>query len=119
MSYQSSSTIKIEITEHVSVTLQGRVDAFNVPELRQKLDGYLKKGATNFLVDLAEVSFMDSAGLAALVSLLKYSRSVMGDVKLVWPKNPDAQRILKLTRFDRVFKMVNNIDDGVKCFTSA
>ncbi|MDM8531705.1 STAS domain-containing protein [Anaerolineales bacterium HSG25] len=113
--------MKIEISEHIIriyiITLDGRVDAFHVPKLRETLQAYQDKGATNFVIDLSAVLFMDSAGMATLVSLLKYARTVMGDVKLVWPTNFEAQRILKLTRFDRVFEMVNDSSEGVYRFT--
>ena len=101
--------MNILVTEHVIrtvvVALQQRLDAFSAPELRARLDQLLESGAQRFVIDLADVSFLDSAGMAALVSVLKRARQGGGDVRLVWPSEEGARRILHLTKFDRVFSM--------------
>jgi anti-anti-sigma factor len=100
----------INVTEQIvrttTVKLDGRIDAFNVGGLRAQFSRLIDEGATEFIVDLSDVTFLDSAGMAALVSLLKQARSNGGDVSLVWPKLEAAQRILRLTKFDRVFTML-------------
>ncbi len=102
--------MEIEVTEQIirntTVALTGRIDAFNVGALRERFSQLIEDGATQFVVDLGNVSFLDSAGMAALVSLLKQARSKGGDVSLVWPKLEAAKRILRLTKFDRVFTML-------------
>lgn len=92
------------------VSASGRIDAFTVAELTDQFDQLLADGATNFIIDLAQVTFLDSAGIAALVSLLKKARKRGGDVKLVWPAAAEAQRIFRLTRFDKVFVMYESAD---------
>ena len=87
------------------VSPQGRVDAFSIKTLARRFDSLLDQGHAQFVVDLSNVSFLDSAGIAALVTLLKRARQMGGDVKLVWPQSETASRILKLTKFDRVFDM--------------
>jgi len=52
--------------------------------------------------------------LAALVSLLKQSRSAGGTVIMVKPVNENALRILMLTKFDRVFHMSDTVDSAVR-----
>jgi anti-sigma B factor antagonist len=85
-------------------------DAFDAPNIQEGFDDLLAKGFINFVIDLTEVSFMDSAAMAILVGLLKQTREKGGYVKLVWPKRRAAQHILSLTRFDRVFEMVDSVD---------
>jgi anti-sigma B factor antagonist len=110
----------VKITEHVVrvvvVAPQERVDAFNATELRAELERLSADGATNLVMDLSAVPFLDSAGLAALVSALKRSRLAGGDVKLVWPKEKAAQRILSLTKFDRVFDWFESTEEAVEAF---
>ena len=65
----------VEQTKRIVVlTFSDRLDAFNAPNARAEIDGLLADGAVNFVVDLTEVSFMDSAGVAVMVNLLKRSR---------------------------------------------
>lgn len=112
--------MELETREHVLtihvVTAHGRLDAFSVPELRERLLALSTQGGRHFVVDLSGVDFLDSAGMAALVSLLKHARQVGGDVHLVWPASDAARRILHLTRFDRVFKMHDNVDEALDLF---
>lgn len=106
--------LQIQYLEHiiriVAINLTGRLDAFEAPVLRQKCDEYLADGVNHFVFDLTNISMLDSAGLAVLVSVLKRARLKSGDVRLVWPKDVSASRILKLTRFDQVFTSIEAAD---------
>lgn len=102
-----------ELLRIVHIAPEGRIDAFSVAKLREKFEDLLDEEAERFVVDLSETTFLDSAGMAALVSLLKRARQAGGDVMLVWPKLEAAQRILKLTKFDRVFTMLDRAEDAV------
>ncbi len=112
--------MNIDVTEHivriVVVAPRDRVDAFTAPALRQHMDRLLAEGARYFVVDLSSVPFLDSAGMAVLVSLLKRARQADGDVKLVWPVAEAAKRVLRLTKFDRVFAMHETADTAIKDF---
>ena len=110
--------MNIQTTEHsiriAHIALEGRVDAFHIQALQAHFTAQLEAGIVNYVVDLSAVTFLDSAGIAALVSLLKKSRSAGGDVSLVWPKVEEASRILKLTKFDRVFSMFNDATSALQ-----
>jgi len=65
----------LQITEHTKrisvLTFTDRLDAFNAPDARQQITDQMEAGAVNFVVDISQVTFMDSAGIAVLVNLLK------------------------------------------------
>ncbi len=109
-----------DVSEHVfriiTVAPHDRIDAMSAPELRQQLQTWLDKGVTYFVIDLATVPFLDSAGMAVLVSILKRARLAGGDVKLVWPRLEGARRILNLTKFDRVFAMADSAEAARQSF---
>jgi anti-sigma B factor antagonist len=90
----------------VTVTLDGRLDALRAPALRAEFDEVVAAGARQVVVDLAGVTFVDSAALAALVRLRRRCTAEGGQVTLVRPAAEDALRIFQLTQFDRVFTMV-------------
>jgi anti-sigma B factor antagonist len=104
-----------EMTVHV-ITLNERIDAFSAPDLRQEIERLLEEGANRFVIDLAQVPFFDSAAMAVFVSALKRARQAGGDVKLVWPQEEAAQRIIHLTKFDRVFDMADNAQEARRQF---
>jgi len=104
----------VVITKHSQaialVKPDSQFDAFDAPNIQKGFNELLAKGFVNFVVDLTDVSFMDSAAMAILVGLLKQTREKDGYVKLVRPKRKAAQHILGLTRFDRVFEIVDSVD---------
>jgi anti-anti-sigma factor len=112
--------MEITVDEHIVrilvVAPQGRIDAFTAPDLRQRLTA-LGESGVNFVINLAAVPFIDSAGMAVLVSLLKHVRQSGGDVKLVWPEAEAARRIFTLTRFDRVFDIAEDVPAALKQFS--
>jgi anti-sigma B factor antagonist len=89
----------------VHVELFGRVDAASVISQREKLRALVAEGNTRFVVDLSRVDFLDSAGMAMLVSLMKQARQAGGDLRVVRPTDESVQRILHLTRLDLVLNM--------------
>ncbi len=57
------------------VAVEGDVDAASAPELKAELETLLSGGRQDFAIDMAEVRFMDSAGIATLVQLFKRVRT--------------------------------------------
>jgi len=86
----------------VVVIVSGEVDTTTVADLHAVFDQLVARGAQNYVIDLGDVSFMDSSGLAALAGLYKRIRIGQGDVRLCNLRG-EMRRIIELTRFDRVF----------------
>ena len=49
------------------VSLRGEIDVYTAPRLRQTLIDLVEGGATNIVVDMERVDFLDSTGLGVLV----------------------------------------------------
>lgn len=92
-----------------SVILAGRLDAGNAQTLKETLNQIIEGGVTHLVVDLAQVPFIDSAGLAALVSALKSSRRAGGNV-LLSAIQPQARTVFSLTMLDRVFNIYTSME---------
>ncbi len=94
---------RIEEREGVVLVLpQGNLYAETVDDFQALVDELLRAGRQYFVVDLGSVSFIDSAGLGALVRLYKRVRLGEGDVRLARVP-PSVMQILELTRLSRVF----------------
>lgn len=107
MKVQSETrTVAVEI-----ISLTGRLDALEAGGLRDVLGNLVAAGTIQIVVDLSDVEFVDSAGLAALVKGMKDARSAGGDLRLVRSQNSDAQRVFSLTKFDKVFEMADDLDE--------
>jgi anti-sigma B factor antagonist len=87
----------------VFLEVSGEVDMTVADELRDAGIAALTPLAGTVRIDLAEVTFMDSSGLAALVAI----RNRAGAEHLVIVQNPqrNVQRVLELSGLDHVFHM--------------
>ena len=64
------------------VGVSGRIDQSQTPELEQELVALLDAGHSKLIVDLSEVTYMNSGGLRCLVSVWRLARKADGDVAL-------------------------------------
>jgi anti-sigma B factor antagonist len=83
--------------------LSGEIDLESSPELRRALLEQLADGKS-VLVDLADVRYMDSSGLASLVEAYQRAKDKSLDFALVRVSEP-VLKVLKLARLDRVFSI--------------
>jgi anti-sigma B factor antagonist len=89
-------------------TVEGEIDVYSAPTLRDGLTELLQDGAS-VVVDLTEVGFLDSTGLGALVA----ARKVAADSGAQLPLVCTRERILKLftiTGLDGVFTIHPSVD---------
>lgn len=101
----------IEISQndsaHPQIKLTGRFDAFETEALREHVDGCLANGDSTLTVDLSDVNFVDSSGLAELVRAMKRCREAGGEFFLRQLSDP-VRVILELTRLDLAFEITGN-----------
>jgi len=68
----------------VFLDISGRLDAGEpLVQIRETLLAHMNSGERNFVVNLKEVSYIDSGALGALVAAYTIIRSKGGDVKLL------------------------------------
>lgn len=99
------------------VSLSGDVDAGSVHRLRAAFDTLVADGQHRFVIDLAGVPFMDSAGLAALVQLFKRVRIGEGDVRISGLQ-PPVLRIFELVRLTRVFALFDTAEQACASYNA-
>lgn len=111
--------MKYEVYEKENVTvikLSGRITLGSGDvKLRDKLVEELEKGKKKIVLDLGEVSFMDSAGLGELVAAYTSAKRHGAQVKLsnLTKKIDD---LLDITRLSSVFETYNSTEEAVKSF---
>lgn len=80
-----------------------RLDASMAVQFKDRLGGFIAEGERRLVLDLARVEFIDSSGLGVLVALLK-RQGTEGRLALA-ALRPPVERLLALTRLDRVFSI--------------
>ena len=94
------------------ITLVGEVDLHVSPVFRDSLLGLFKKNPKGILVDLTEVPYMDSSGIATLVEGLQWSRKKGGEFALVGLKENVADT-LKLAKLYGYFQVFENLEEAL------
>jgi anti-sigma B factor antagonist len=97
------STRQVENASIVDVT--GDITLYNTPEVRKILLDLLKeKRAKRVIVNLQNVKYIDSAGVASLVEGLKISRDMKSGFAL-FGLSRTTREVLELTRLLKVFEV--------------
>jgi anti-sigma B factor antagonist len=94
------------------LAVRGEVDVSTAPELRERLLGLAERGQSVAVVDLSEVSFVDSTALGVLVSGVKRLRSAGGDLRLVVTQ-PHINKVFEITGLTEVFRIFPNSAEAV------
>ncbi len=88
--------------------LSGELDIYTVAGFRQEIED-VDPAETQLVVDLSEVTLLDSSGLGALVSLLNQARVSEGRLGLVCPHRR-LRRIFEITGLRRAFVFGDDLD---------
>jgi anti-sigma B factor antagonist len=97
--------------------LSGRFDTQTAPEVNKWMQDATSSSPAQVVVDLSDVSFLDSTALSTLVQGLKRSRELKGEVRLCGLHQP-VRMIFELTRLDKAFEIFNNQEDAIAAFNA-
>jgi anti-sigma B factor antagonist len=84
------------------LSLVGHLDLSSVGRLVAQAADAIRGGRARLILDLAGIEFVDSAGLAGLLNVLRRAERAGGGVVLVHA-SPELRRVMALTRLDREF----------------
>jgi len=101
----------------IVVRCRGRIVSGEEARFLQSELERLTQLATNVVLELAEVTYMDSGGLGTLVRLLGVRRAARGDLKLCQVP-PFVLRILQVTNLLSVFHPYASIKDAIESFAA-
>ena len=94
------------------ITVTGEIDSFSSPALEQELEWVLGDGASNAVVDLAGVGFIDSTGLRVLLKALPRFTRRGGKLVLV-SDDRRVLRTLEIAGLDRTFELEPRLSDAI------
>jgi len=104
--------MEIEISQKdnfIIIGVSGEVDLFYSSQLREEISNQLNQG-NNVAVDLANVSYIDSSGVASLVEGLQSSKKINLHFTLI-ATSKAVMQVLQLARLDRVIPHVNTTEE--------
>ena len=98
------------------VKVSGRIElGEGSAAIREVVRDLLARGRKKIVLDLADVDYIDSAGLGALVSAFTSVRNEGGDLKLVY-LTKKVQDLLQMTKLYTVFEIFDDETAAIKSF---
>lgn len=103
-----------EDTGQLSVfTLKGDFTCDHVDHFQSVVDERLSAQTRDFVLDVGEVEFIDSAGLEALLRLQESCSELLGQMRLVCV-NSTVEQVLRITRLAPRFERAQSVAEAVK-----
>lgn len=96
----------------VLLAVFGDVDLHVADELGDRVVSAIDGGATSLVVDLSEVTFVDSQAIGALLRGTRRLAPSEGCFRLVAPR-PEIRRIFELTSLDEVFALDSTREEAL------
>lgn len=95
------------------VDVDGRIDHNTCPQLEETLDNLIEGGTYNIVIDMADVEYISSRGLRALLAARKAARRWnRGDVRLANVREY-VQETLDLVGFTHLFDIYDDLVEAV------
>ena len=109
----TSLQIDIETTGTVTVIIPlGDIDLSKSSDLRNALQPVLKENPSKIIVDLSQVPYMDSSGVATLIEGLQLSQQ--SDIEFVLcALTEGVQSIIELARLDQIFIILDSREQAL------
>jgi len=99
----------------VAKILESRISADVAPSFKHHLVDYVAKGNQIIVLDMSDVTFIDSSGLGALIASLK-AMGDNGELALCGARDTVAS-MFKLTRMNKVFRMFSSPEEAVSALS--
>jgi anti-sigma B factor antagonist len=96
--------------KEILVTVAGEIDAYTAPKLREELSPFAE-GDNTIIVNLKNVSYLDSTGLGVFVSLFKQLKKNEGELKLT-DLSDRLIRLFEITGLSNIMSISGNPEDG-------
>ena len=86
------------------ISLEGEIDLHESPNVRESLKPLIEKKAPRIYVDMTEVTYIDSSGLAVLIDAMLRIANYGGKFGLIAIR-PAVRTVLEIARLDQVFRV--------------
>lgn len=98
------------------IRVDGELDFYNRGKLMLVIDSFFTQGQSSFVLDLSNVSYIDSSGLSSLVLVKRLVENRKGMMPCVFSNS--VKKIISLSGLEKFFKSYPNIKEAKKAFTS-
>jgi anti-sigma B factor antagonist len=92
---------------------EGKLNLVSAPPIKARIDDLVNSGMKRIVIDLSEVSYVDSSGLGALIGGLKAARQAEGDLRISGA-GTQIKAVLALTNLDRILAPYASVEEAAR-----
>ena len=107
-----SSRVRGEV---VILDISGEIDLYNAPEIKDIVNKLIEQKKYNVVINLKEVTYIDSSGIGALISSLSNLKKYHGGLKII-NVFASVKKVFELTKLTSFFEIYDSEDEAVKAF---
>lgn len=93
--------------------LTGELDIAGAPSTGNQIEEAVPTSARGLVVDMSELEFIDSSGVAMLFGLVRRLSSRRQELRVVAPAGRPVARVLEIVEFDRAAPVSVDVDSAV------
>jgi stage II sporulation protein AA (anti-sigma F factor antagonist) len=94
------------------VALAGEMDMNNAEELQRELTARVPSGPYSLIVELSQLSFIDSTGIRAVASVAGHVKAGGGTVVLAGPTR-NVMRVFEIVKLDELVAVAPSLEDAI------
>jgi anti-sigma B factor antagonist len=108
-SYRSSTESSVNI-----YLLDGElIDRGQAVSLLEEIEAQIERNENKFLLNLANLKYLNSSGLNVIINILTKARKSGGDVAIC-NVNKKITELLVITKLNSVFNVCNSVEKGIE-----
>lgn len=96
----------------------GEIDIYTTPRFKEAVSAAIEENKPAIIINMAQVTYMDSSGFGTLLSATKRLRPIHGALYLC-ACNDAIQRMLQITRLNTIFGVYDTEADALQAAHSA
>ena len=101
--------------EVVILDISGEIDLYNAPEIKDIINKLIEQKRYNVVINLKDVTYIDSSGIGALISSLSNLKKYQGGLKII-NVFASVRKVFELTKLTSFFDIFDNEEDAIKAF---
>lgn len=92
--------------------ISGEIDVSNARELSAAIEAAVPNGILRIVMDLTDITYLDSAGVKLLMQLADRLRARRRELRLVVPEHAPIRAVLELTGLSQLVPLDDHLEEG-------
>lgn len=105
-----------EKSDVIILDVNGEIDLYNAPEIKESISKLIERQKFNIVVNLANVSYIDSSGIGALISSLSNLKKFNGTMKII-NLSGSVRKVFELTKLTSFFEIYDSEAEAGEAFS--